>query len=73
MSEKSDFEAIPVGLALGTMEMTLDENTVNERAGLVQWEVRELVDKLHIAPPGISIHQHPRMRFAKKPYRRIHL
>jgi len=65
MNEKSDFEAIPVGLDLGTMEMTLDENTVNERAGLVQWQARELIDRFHIAPPGISIHQHPRMRFAK--------
>ncbi len=65
MSEKSDFEAIPVGLDLGTMEMALDESTVNDRVGLVQWEARELVDKLHFAPSGISIHQHPRMRFAQ--------
>ena len=65
MGEKSDFEAIPIGLDLGTMEITLDENTVNDRLKLVQWEARELVDKFHIAPPGISIHQHPRMRFAK--------
>ncbi len=67
MSDKSDFEAIPIGLDLGTMEMTLDENTVNDRVGLVQWEAGELVDKFHIAPPVTSIEQHPRMRFAKFP------
>lgn len=67
MSEKSDFEDIPVGLDLGTVEMTLDENTVSGRVGLVQWEARELMDKFRIAPPGLSIDQHPRMRFAKFP------
>lgn len=65
MSEKLDFESIPIGLELGTMEMTLDENTVDERIKLVQWEAREPVDKLHLAPPGITIRQHPAMRFAK--------
>lgn len=67
MNQESDFEAIPIGLDLGTMEMTLDENTVSARTGLVQWQAGELMDKLGIAPPGISIHQHPRMRFAKFP------
>lgn len=65
MSEKSDWEAIPIGLDLGTAEITLDENMVNDRVGLVQWKARELVDKFNIAPPGITISQHPRMRFAK--------
>lgn len=67
MSAKSDFEAIPVGLDMGTVEMTLDEDTVNERLGLVQWEAGELVDKLHLAPPGISIVQHAMMKFMKLP------
>ena len=65
MSEKSDFEAAPIGLDLGETEITLDENTVDDRLKLVQWEARELIDRFHIAPPGVSIHQHPRMRFAK--------
>jgi len=67
MSEDLNFEAIPMGLDLGTMEMTLDENTINDEIGLVQGEARELLNKLRIAPPGISIDQHPRMRFAKFP------
>ena len=71
MSAKSDFEAIPVGLDMGTVEMTLDEDTVNERLGLVQWEATELVDKLHLAPPGISIVHHARMKFMKLPDLRV--
>ena len=67
MGEKSGFEAIPIGLEMGPLEMTLDEETVNERVGLVQWESRELVDKLHVTPPGISISQHARMKFAALP------
>ncbi len=67
MSAKSDFEAIPIGLDLGTVEVALDEDTVNDSLRLVQWEARELLDKLHIAPPGVTIVQHPRMRFAKFP------
>lgn len=67
MSEKSDFEAIPVGLDLGILAMTLSEDNVNRRVELVQWQSRELIDKLHVAPPGISIVQHARMKFAKLP------
>jgi len=67
MGEKSGFEAIPIGLGMGPLEMTLDEETVNERVGLVQWESRELVDKLHVTPPGISISQHARMKFTALP------
>lgn len=67
MGEKSGFEAIPIGLEMGPLEMTLDEETVKERVGLIQWESRELVDKLHITPPGISISQHARMKFAALP------
>jgi hypothetical protein len=65
MSEKSGFQAISIGLDLGTMEMTLDKKTINNWAGLVQWPDRELVDKLPVVPPGMSIEQHPRMEFAK--------
>ena len=55
MSEESYYESIPVGLDLGTVEITLDEDTVNTRLELVQWEARELLNKLHIAPPGMTI------------------
>ena len=67
MSEKSGFEAIPIGMMMGPLEMKLDEETVNERIDLVQWEDRELVDRLDITPPGISISQHARMKFMALP------
>ena len=31
MSEKLDFEAIPIGLDMGTMELILNEDIINER------------------------------------------
>ncbi len=65
MSGQSGFEATPIGLDLGTMEITLDENSVNDRATIVQWAARELIDKLRIAPPGLTISQHPRMKYEK--------
>ena len=71
MSEQSGFEAIPIGLEMGPMEMTLDEDTVRGRVGLVQWEASELMDKLHIAPPGVSIVQHARMKFMALPDMRV--
>jgi hypothetical protein len=67
MSEKSDFESIPIGLELGTLEMTLDEDTVNNGMALVQWKARELVDRLGVAPPGITIGQHARIKWMKFP------
>ena len=67
MSEKSAFESTSIGADLGTLEVTLDENTVNDRLQLVQWEAIELIDKLRTAPPGVTIHQHPRMKFDKSP------
>lgn len=65
MSENSSWEAIPIGLVIGPSELILDEKTVNERAELVQWKASELIDKLGIVPPGTTVVQHPRMRFAQ--------
>ena len=67
MNEKSNSEPPAIGQDLGTIEMTLDESTVNDRVKLVQWAGGELMDRFHIAPPGISINQHARMRFATSP------
>ncbi|MBW2061268.1 MAG: hypothetical protein JRI95_06845 [Deltaproteobacteria bacterium] len=66
MSEKSGFEAIPIGMEVGPKELTLDVQTVKERIGLVQWEVKELMDT-GLAPPGLTIVEHPRMKFAALP------
>ena len=71
MSSQANFEAIPIGFDLGTLEMTLDEETVKDRMGLVQWQSGELVNKLGIAPPGITINQHARMKFDALPEMRV--
>ncbi|MEW6186864.1 MAG: hypothetical protein AB1585_14110 [Thermodesulfobacteriota bacterium] len=65
MSLESDFEAIPIGFDLGEWEMVLDEETVHAYGERMQWQNRDLSEKLGFAPPGISINMHPRMQFAK--------
>ena len=65
MSIESDFESIPIGFDLGEWEILLDEKAVNDRADLVQWQSREIIDRLHLAPPGATIENHPKMQFAK--------
>ena len=67
MSEKSGFEAIPIGLEMGPVEVTLDEALISERVRLYQWEARELFDKQGIVPPGMTIVQHPMLRFKTFP------
>jgi hypothetical protein len=64
MSLKSNFDAIPIGLSLGTEELMLDEKTVSDRVALVQWQAKEIVDKMGIVPPGATIEIHPRMKFS---------
>ena len=63
MSEKSGFDAIPIGLEMGPLEMTLDDDTVSARLNLVQWENKEPVEKFNVTPPGLTISQHSRMKF----------
>lgn len=65
MSLESDFESIPIGFDLGEWELILDEETVNNHLNRMQWQNREVMDKLGFAPPGISINLHPQMQFAK--------
>jgi len=67
MSEESGFEAIPIGMEMGPLEMTLDEDTVASRLELIQWENREPVDKYGVTPPGITINQHARIKFMAWP------
>ena len=67
MSEKFDFESIPIGLDLGTLEVTLDEETVRNGMELAQWQARELVERLGVAPPGTTIGQHARIKFTRFP------
>ncbi len=67
MSEKSSWEALPIGLQMGPLEIVLDNKTVKERADLVQWENREPLDILGFAPPGITIANHALMKFTAWP------
>ena len=67
MSEKSGFDAVPIGLEMGPLEMTLDEDMLGERMELVQWEDRRVVDKLQLAPPGMTVVQHAIMKFMALP------
>ncbi len=68
---QANFDAIPIGLELGPVEVTLDEETVGDRVRLVQWQTTEPVDDLHVAPPGITISQHSRMKFEAIPAMRV--
>lgn len=67
MSEKSGWLALPIGLEMGPLELVLDNNIVNQRVGLNQWENREPLERLGFAPPGITIANHAWMKFKALP------
>jgi acyl dehydratase len=67
MPELAGFEAIPIGFELGPFELTLDEETVKEKVKLAQWADESLMNELGIAPPGITISHHARMKFTALP------
>jgi acyl dehydratase len=70
MGSEENYEAIPIGMDLGTFEMTLDEETVKKRIELVQWQARGLAEK-GFAPPGLTISHHARMKFEALPEMRV--
>ncbi len=70
MGSQENYEAIPIGMDLGTFEMTLDEETVKNRIELVHWQAKGLAEK-GFAPPGITISHHARMKFAALPEMRV--
>ncbi|MDD5287789.1 MAG: hypothetical protein PHY28_01585 [Dehalococcoidales bacterium] len=67
MVEKSLFDTQEIGTDLGTWEIPLDEKAVRERAAQMQWQITELIDRLHMAPPGMTFDSHSKMKFAKFP------
>jgi hypothetical protein len=67
MTEKSGWEALPIGLEMGPLEIVLDSNMVKNRAELVQWETQEQLEKLGLTPPGFTIRYHAEMKFAALP------
>lgn len=67
MTKKSGWEALPIGLEMGPLEVVLDSSTVKKRAELVQWETQEQLEKLGLTPPGITIRYHAQMKFEALP------
>ncbi len=67
MTGKFGWEALPIGMEMGPLEIVLDNNKVKERAELVQWETQEQLEKLGFTPPGITIRYHAEMKFAALP------
>jgi acyl dehydratase len=67
MSGKSGWEALPIGLEMGPLELVLDNDTVKKRAELIQWENQERLEKRGVAPPGITISCHAQMKFTTLP------
>jgi hypothetical protein len=67
MTEESGWEALPIGLEMGPLEIVLDSNMIKERAELVQWETQEQLEKLGFAPPGTTIRYHAQMKFTALP------
>jgi acyl dehydratase len=70
MGSQENYEAIPIGMDLGTFEMTLDDETVKKRIELVQWQAKGLAEK-GFAPPGLTISHHARMKFEALPEMRV--
>lgn len=66
MGSQENYEAIPIGMDLGTFEMTLDKETIKDRTERVQWQSKGLAGKGFL-PPGTTISQHAGMNFAALP------
>ena len=70
MDSQANYEAIPIGLELGPLELVLDEAFVRERAELTQWQAQSLLER-GIVPPGFTISHHARMKFDALPQMRV--
>ena len=62
-----ELDDIPVGMELEHIEMVLDEETIDERVELVQWENRKPLENLGLTAPGLTIRQHAAMQFITFP------
>ena len=70
MESQDNYETIPIGMDLGTLEIKLDEATIKDRTELVQWQTKGPAEK-GLVPPGITISQHAQMNFAALPQMKV--
>ncbi len=63
MEEIKGYEDIPIGMKLGPLEIDMGEEAVKQRVDLVQWKDRKSFEKSGIAPPGLTIANHARLKF----------
>lgn len=67
MSEISDFDTIPIGFEMGPFELLLDHDTVRAYMEVVQWQATEIAEKSQVAPPGMTVIHHAKMKFQARP------
>lgn len=67
MDEKKGIDKVEIGMEFGPWEIKVDQGLVNEQVALHQWKPTDIVDEHHIAPPGITIDRHAKMKFAALP------
>jgi hypothetical protein len=65
-----NYDEVEIGHDIGTLEIVLDQQTVAERIALVRWADERPVQQ-GLAPPGITISQHSRMKFDALPQLRV--
>lgn len=63
MEDIKGFEDIPIGMELGPEEIDMSEEAVRNRCDLVQWTDRKSFEELGIAPPGLTIVNHAKLKF----------
>ncbi len=67
---QANYDEVAIGHDLGTLEIVLDEKAVGDRVNLVGWQDSRPVER-GVAPPGITISQHSRMKFDALPLMRV--
>ncbi len=65
VSQKWDFEAVPIGLDMGTIEITLDKETITDALERVQWKNKAFAGRLRVAPPGMTVGPNGRLIYEK--------
>ena len=63
MDEIKGFDDIPIGMKLGPEEIDMSEEAVQQRVDLLQWKDRRSFESQGIAPPGLTIVNHAKLKF----------